>query len=252
MAQELEIYKLLVTLAAALIAASITSYSIAISVLGSERARIEAQIEEIRQNATERIRRGEIKDYEDSEKQVVSVRTESAKKRRVLSKLTLGNVVLLPGMLFAFTMLIAMKGILMYPQLGDSQPTQAMNSGIYVPNPLYWQGSALCLLAGALLFVNALYGIERAAGQPRPMKVAIEHTEESGVIAYYFVDKAGEKVVVDWNRKVAYDFDARIDQAAQESKIKSVAKPRNRAEAFVKDNQLTYQRRAPTPEELPL
>jgi hypothetical protein len=131
LAQELEAYKFLVTLAAALIAASITSYSIAISVLGSERARIEAQVEDIRQKATERIRRGEIKDFEASEKQVLEVRRESTKKRTVLSRLTLWNVVGYPGVLFALTILFAMEGILKYPQLADPQA-----AGAIWPNPL--------------------------------------------------------------------------------------------------------------------
>jgi amino acid transporter len=252
MAQELEIYKLLVTLAAALIAASITSYSIAISVLGSERARIEAQVDEIRQKATERIRRGEIKDYEASEKQVISVRKESAEKHGLLSRLTLWNVVVFPCGGYAFSILIAMNAILTYPQLGEPPSIEATRPGVYVPYLLYWQSSALCLIVGAFLFVVALYGIEKAAGQPRPVKVAVEHTEESGVVAYYFVDSAGTKLVVDWHRKVAYWFDERIDQAAREGKIKIVAVAGKTQQAFVKDNQLTYMTRAPTPEELPL
>jgi hypothetical protein len=247
MAQELEIYKLLVTLAATLIAVSITAYSIAISVLGSERARLQARIDDIYRRADEKFRKGEIKNLEAAEKEVASARAESKKIAAPWSRLSLVNVVLWPGLIFTLSILFAVQGIFEYPKLkivpGEGTPYQAALT--------HYQTSAILLVVGALLLVVALFGIEKAAGQPRPVKVAIEPTGESGVVAYYFVDSA-EKLVVDWTRKNAYWFDARIDQAAREGKIKLVAIPGKKAEAFVKDNQLTYLLRSPTPQELAL
>lgn len=246
MAQELEILKLLVTLATTLIAVSITAYSIAISVLGSERARLQARIADIRLRVDEKFRRGEIKNLEAAGKEVTSAKAESKKIASVLYRLSLPNVVLLPGFFFTLSMIFAGLGILWYPSLivGEGTPYQSLLT--------YYHYSAFLLVLGVLALVLALFNIEKAAGQPRPVKVVIESPEGSGLAAYYFVDSAGTKIVADWNRKVAYWFDARVDKAAREGKIKLVAVAGKTQEAFVKDNQLTLVPRAPTPEELPL
>jgi hypothetical protein len=78
----------------------------------------------------------------------------------------------------------------------------------------------------------------------------VEAAEESGVVAYYFVDRPGDKLVVDWTRKIAYWFDARVDQAAREGKIKLVVIAGKTPDVFVKENHLTHLMRPPTQHEL--
>jgi len=241
MAQELEVCKILVAIDVALVSVSITAYSIAITVLGSGRARLQAKIDDIYARADEKFRRGQIKGFEAAEKEVASARAESKKILAQLSRLSLLNVVLFPGLFFTVSILVAVEGILQYPE------NLARASDL-----MYYQNSALALAVGVVSLLFALVSIERAAGQPRPVKVAVEPAVETGVVAYYFVDSAGEKLVVDWNRKVAYWFDARVDKAAREGKIKLVAIPEKRGQVFAEDNQLTYLMRAPTPEELAL
>jgi hypothetical protein len=245
-AGEVEVCKILATIDIALISVSITAYAIAISVLGSGRARLQAQIDDIYAKADERFRRGEIKGFEAAQKEVVSARAESKKISTLLSRLSLFNVVLLPGLFFTLSILVAVQGILEYPRLltGEGTPLQSLLT--------YYQYSAFLLVLGVLALALALFGIEKAAGQPRPVKVAIESPEGSGLVAYYFVDFAETKIVVDWNRKVAYWFDARVDKAAREGKIKLVAVPGKTQATFAKDKQLSLVPRAPTPEELPL
>jgi hypothetical protein len=256
MAQELEIYKLLVTLAAALIAVSITAYSIAISVLGSERVRYQAQIDDIQRRADDRIQRGEIRNFKAEEKHVDTVRADIRKIGAILSRLSIWNVVALPGIFFAGCIFFAMNAILVYPRLADEPSIVATSPNAYVvPELLYWQRSALCLIIGAFWLVVALYGIEKAAGQPRAGGVARKSAPppsappQIGIVGYFFVDD-NQKLLVDWSRKIAYLFDDRIDQAARQGKIRLVTVTDTKSESFVKDNHLNPVHRSPSPEEV--
>jgi hypothetical protein len=240
LAGEVEVCKILATIGVALVSVSITTYAIAISVLGSGRARLQAQIDDIYARADAKFRRGEIKGLEAAEKEVASARAESKKVLTLLSRLSLVNVVLFPGLFFTLSIVFAVQGILQY----SANPATANEL-------MYYQNSAISLAAGLVFLLFALVSIERAAGQPRPSNVAVP-ASETGVVAYYFVDSPGEKLVVDWNRRIAYWFDARIDQAAREGKIKLVAIPGKRGQAFASDNQLTYVPHAPSEQELPL
>ena len=239
MTNELEIYKVLITISVTLAAVSITAYSIAITVLGSEGTRLRGKIDSIVQASNEKLRKGEIKDLESAKKEVEKAHSETQKIKAQLSRLSLKNVILVPGLNFALATLIGVMGISDYPKL------------VVANGPLtHLQFSTFFLLFGTLYLVGALSGIEKAAGEPRPVTAAQEPT---GAAAYYFVDTADEKIVVDWDRKIAYWFDDSIDKAAREGKIRVVAVPAINAEQFVTLYGLTYKRgRGPSPEELSL
>jgi hypothetical protein len=209
--------------------------------LGSGRARLQARVDDIYARADDKFRRGQIKDFGAAEKEVASARGESKKILVQLSRLSLLNVVLFPGAFFTLSILLAAEGILQYP-------VNSAKAGDF----MYYQNSAFSLAVGVVILLFALVSIEKAAGEPRPVKVAVEPAVETGVVGYYFVDRPGEKIVVDWTGKVAYWFDARINQAALDGKMKVVAMPGRTQEAFVKENHLTYLTRPPTQQELPL
>ena len=162
-----EIYKILVTLAGVLIAASITAYSIAISVLGPERAKLEAQIEEIRRKADDKFRRGKIKDSEAAEREVRSAKIQIGKIMARLSRLSLRTVVVMPGIPLTLCIYGAVEGMLAYPTLERIPLPVATQPGFFVLNAPYWQVSAGLLVVGGALLVFALYGIEKAAGEIR-------------------------------------------------------------------------------------
>jgi hypothetical protein len=238
MAQEIEVFGFVIQVGIALIAVTITAFSIAVSILGSERARIQTQIEEIYRTANERLGRGEIKNIEGAEAEVKRVHAERTKAANVLSRLSLVNVVLFPCLCFTLSIVVAMVFV-----------GGATGSFGYIGNLMF---SLTFMGFGIAFLVNALFAIERAAGQPRPSAKIIEEVPvETGIIAYIFVD-SWEKAVVDWNRKIAYFTDSRIDDAIRQGKVKIVPLVGKNRATFVKEKGLTDVFRFPTVDELPL
>ncbi len=248
MGQELEVYRIIATISVALASVTITTYAIATSILGSERLRWQAEIEDIKRKTDERFHRGEIKDSEAAEKEIDRLKAERRKIISRVSRLSLTNVVLFPSLFFALSASFAVAGMLAYPQveLGPQPPQNSTQA------PTYVQVSALGLFAGIVALINALFAIEKAAGQPRPTQAFVGPPAESGIVAYYFVDYPGTKILVDWSTKIAYWFDNRLDEAAVEGKFRLVAVPGKTQDAFIKEKGLKAIQRGPTRDELPL
>ncbi len=216
-------------------AVTVTTFSIAISILGSERARLQAQIDEIYRSADDKLKRGEIKNFDEAEKEVSRVRSERGKVVQILSQLSLTNVVLLPAGCFALSIMLAIMII-----VGASPESQVGFPSIGL------------LLVGIFALVNALSSIEKASGQPRPTtKIAEEVPLESGIAAYVFYDTL-EKIIVDWSRKIAYMTDTRTDTAVRQGKVKIIPLIGTNRTSFVKEKGLTDVYRISTPAELPL
>jgi hypothetical protein len=233
--QDIELFRIIVEIGVALVAVTITTFSIAVSILGSERARLQAQIDEIYRSADDRLKRGEIKSFDEAEKEVSRVRSERGKAAQILSQLSLTNVVLLPAGLFAMSIMLAIMVIV----------------GLDTESHLGFPSVAL-LLVGIVTLVNALSAIEKAAGQPRPAtKVVEEAPLESGVVAYIFYDSL-EKVIVDWSRKIAYMTDPRTDAAVRNGRVKIIPLFGTNRASFVKAKGLTDVYRSSTQAELPL
>jgi len=165
MAQELELYKILVAIGIALVSVTITAFAIAVSLLGSEHARRQAlSYHEMRRKADEKIRSGDIKDIDTAEKEVRKVVGEKARISDLWSRLHVVNIVLLPGAFFALSIWAAIQGILNYPTLysGPEIPPQ-LGTPI-----LYWQYSVMALGVGLLFLITALYAIQNVAEEARP------------------------------------------------------------------------------------
>jgi archaellum component FlaF (FlaF/FlaG flagellin family) len=176
MGQELEIYQAIVAINVALTAVTITAYSIAISILGTERVRLQAQIDEILRNATDRIQRGEITNFEQAEREVIKTKTETRKIWTLLTNLSLSNVVLFPGLFFAISTSAAIVGMWALPD--------ATIPGATTPYGFFYL-SGLFMSGGIGLLVNALRAIEKAAGQPRPAKLTSEIVSAQIVLEAY-------------------------------------------------------------------
>jgi len=241
----IEFYKILVTIAVALISVTMTIYAIAISVLGSEKARLQAQIDDINRRSDERFARGEIKDRMAAEQEIQRVTEESGKITSLLSSLSVGNVVFLPNSCFVISLASAIGGLLGYR------------------GEVIWQGSLFFLILGGVLLANALRSIEKAASQPRPTATSeqVPHiprfvptdksVPETGVVAYRFPD-AG-LILVNWSAKAAYTlWDGRTYDAIETGKIKLVMMGNMKLGDFLKEKGLSTFIRTPTEQELPL
>jgi hypothetical protein len=166
MGQEIEIYRALIQISVALIAVTITTYSIAISILGTEgfRRTLSTQMDEIRKRAEEKLRKGT--SFEEAQVVVTETSSKLQEAKNLFSQLSLKNVVLLPSSCFAVSIAVAASGLYYYPTL-------SFNFG--TGNPLLFLNVSVAFLAlGAILLVNALRAIQRAAGQPRPASLITE------------------------------------------------------------------------------
>jgi len=243
MDQMIEVYKVFITIGVALVSVTITAYTIAISLLGSEKARLQARIDDIRRRATERIKRGEIKDYEESEKQVDGVREESRNLLSVLSSLSLKNVVLMPSLCFAMSIGLAAAGIFRYPILLYDESTVE-----------YWRLSFGFLVLGIIFLVNALRAIERAAGQPRTTGILVE-PQTIPTVGYQITETMPEKEeikeVKDYLRRLKaladdfHDLALRADSQDKDIRMVTIAEvsfPPNAPELAARDKEIRLQR----------
>lgn len=172
MGQEIQIYQSLIQISVVLIAASVTTYSIAISILGTEdfRRSVQAQIEETKTAAEQRLRKGT--SFEEAQavvSQTSSKLQELKKSLESFSRLSLDNVVYLPSIFFILSILSAALGIYYYPALLFQFPLGTKELDLPYVNV-----SASLLAIGIFLLASALSGIQRAAGQPRPSALVHE------------------------------------------------------------------------------
>jgi hypothetical protein len=80
----------------------------------------------------------------------------------------------------------------------------------------------------------------------------VEHTERFS--AHFFLETAPkiQRVVVDWQRQVAYYCDERVDRAVTRGRIRAVLVPTLDQDDWTDKQKLTLIRRGPTPKEMPL
>jgi hypothetical protein len=117
------------------------------------------------------------------------------------------------------------------------------------------------LLIGSYFLGRALLTIDTVAREAEfaPPTGSVEIKVASSVSermtsAHYFVSTAAkiERVVVDWQRRVAYYCDSRVDKAVGEGRIPAFALPTLDQDSRTNKEKLALVPRGPTPEELPL
>jgi len=143
MANELEIYKILVGIDSVLVAATITAYSIATS-LHSFEVRLREQAVSFERKLDERIASGELKGYLDVVRELRKLDEKSRDIMIMKASLSLVRIVLAPDLLFFFSMGTAIWGILSYPDV----------------SLINWKLPAVCLGGGVFLLLFALSDIE--------------------------------------------------------------------------------------------
>jgi len=256
MDQMIEFYKSLIQIAVALVAVSITAYSIALSIMGPAWSRLKTETDARKKALDRKLASGAFKDTALAKKEIDANDAEIKRVDQVVSDLSLKSVVILPSFFLGVSIGISLLAIYSFPR--TDVPT--INSGRFE----FLSMSVFCLGCGVVLLFRALSGIQKTAGQPRPTETLAEppslttlgdqiseSVSEKGAVAYYFPDY-GQKTIVDWNRKIAYWFDYRIDSAARQGKIRVVAILGKNQVDFIKEKGLTEIIRAPTEKELPL
>jgi ABC-type multidrug transport system fused ATPase/permease subunit len=259
LAQEAEALRIIAEAALALISVTVPTYAISASFLGKETARTMRQIQQKRQETERRIA-SEAKNIEEMYAAIRRYTLEEQNLRGRLKRISLQGVVAYPAVFYGIALIVASAGIYEYPN-----PVILSPGASPIPTlPISLGG----IVIGSILLGTALQAIERVAKEieaiPTESKIEAPVTpaiETRRVAAYYFVDaletgKLGvkavgvQKVVVDWQRKVAYWFDDRIDKAVRQGKIPAFAIPSLNEDEWCDKGKLALVKRAPRPEEL--
>lgn len=139
----------------ALVAATITAYSIATSLLSFEVA-LRRQAKSPEKEVDQKLTSGEIKHYTDAEKEIRRIQEKKEEAATLRSGLSLLRIVVVPDLCFFLSIAVAIWGILVYPVVAP-QPSVQFPS---IPAQPYWQSSALALILGVILLFAALSWIE--------------------------------------------------------------------------------------------
>lgn len=249
MAQEVEALRIIAQTALALISVTVPTYAISASFLGKETARTMLRIQQ-RRKETERKVTSEAKNIEEMQAAIRRYTLEEQNLKDRLNRMSLQGVVGFPAVFYAFALFVALAGIHEYPNP-------------FPPGAAPYSALVLCVVAvvvGSIFLGRALQAIERVAREvetvPTEGKIEARVTpaiEIRRAEAYYFVDTLdGQKVVVDWQRKVAYWFDDRIHRAVKQGKIPTYAIPSSNENEWTDKQKLTLVKRPPKPEELAL
>jgi hypothetical protein len=250
LAQEVEALRIVAQVALALVSVTIPTYAISASFLGKETARTMLQIQR-RRKETERRIASEAKDIQEMQAAIRRYTLEEQNLKSRLSRISLTGVVGAPAIFYVSALFTTLAGIYESPNpvLGAT-PVQTL----FI--------SLVLIMIGSVFLGTALQAIERVAREeemvPPAGKIEAEAkpaTEMAiSVSAHYFVDTAPsiQKLVVDWRRKVAYYFDARVEQAVREGKIAAFAEPSANQLSWTDKQGFTLVPRAPKTEELSL
>jgi len=224
--QESEVLRIIADLALLLISVTVPTYAISASFLGKETGRTVLRIKHKREE-TERKVATQAKGIEEMRAEIRSYVLEEKTLKDRLERISLRGVVGYPALFYGSALLLASAGIYYYPNALVLSPGGD-------PIPTVWF-SVLAVIIGSGFLGRALVAIESVAREaemvPPAGKIEAEAKPAAemarSVSAHYFVDTAPgiQKLVVDWRRKVAYHFDARIDQAVREGKIAAFAEP---------------------------
>jgi hypothetical protein len=192
-------------------------------------------------------------------------RLEEQNLKSRLNRISLTGVVGAPAFFYVSALLTTLAGIYEYPN--------PVLLGATAEQTLFI--SLVLIVIGSVFLGTGLQAIERVAREEETIPTEIKPESRATpaiagrqrVSAYYFVDAlqgqlgvrtAGiQKVVVDWQRRVAYWFDSRIDTMVREGRIPAFAIP-SVNEASVNEDEwaarskVTLVKRAPRPEELSL
>jgi hypothetical protein len=259
LAQDVEALRIIAEIALALISVTIPTYAISASFLGKETAHTMTQIQQKRQETEKRIK-SEAENIVEMQTAIRRYTSEEQNLKDRLKRISVVGVVGYPSIFFGIALFLALAGIYEYPN-----PVTLAPGGEPIPTLVASVGG---ILIGGFLLGTALQAIERVVREvetyPTEGKIEVPATpaiEKRGVEAYYFVDaletgKLGlkavgvQKVVVNWQKKVAYWFNDKIDRAVRQGKIPAFAIPSLNQDQWADKEKLTLNRWGPKPEEL--
>jgi hypothetical protein len=254
--QDAEVLRIIAEAALFLVSVTIPTYAISASFLGKETVRTMSRIKMQRENTERRIHSA-AKNIEEMQAGIRAYELEEEALKGRLQRVSVWGVVVYPAIWYGLALVIALVGIYNYPnQIAIQTPTGQSSE---LPILAISFGS---LVVGSYFLGKALFAIDKVARETEfaspsgTVEIKVEGAVNEGrrPSTYYFVDTAVniEKLVVDWQRKVAYWFDTRVDKAVREGKISAFAVPTLNQTDWTSKENLTLVKRPPSPDELPL